>query len=72
MSDDMITIMSEKFNREDGTQVDGLTLMIDGKIKVIFDKIMKEQEYEDYSTLFRDMVLEGINTLIVKGKNNEQ
>ena len=68
----MITIMSEKFNREDGTQVDGLTLMIDGKIKVIFDKIMKEQEYEDYSTLFRDMVLEGINTLIVKGKNNEQ
>lgn len=71
MSDDMITIMNEKFNKEDGSQVDGLTLMIDGKIKMVFDKIMKEQEYEDSSTLFRDIVLNGINALIVKGKNNE-
>lgn len=71
MSEDAISIMNEKFNKSDGTQVDGLTLMLDGVMKTAFDKIKADNEYQTYEEVFRDVLLEGVNVMIVKGKQND-
>lgn len=71
MSEDAITIMNEKFNKSDGTQVDGLTLMVEGIMKTAFDRIKEDNNYETYDEVFRDVLLEGVNAMILKGKQSE-
>ncbi|WP_058487073.1 hypothetical protein [Defluviitalea phaphyphila] len=66
-SNDLLTIISEKFkNGENGEQVDGLTVIIDGKIKQIFDKILLEKGYNDYSEVLSDVIFNGINKMLEK------
>ncbi|MGC6175855.1 hypothetical protein [Lacrimispora sp. 38-1] len=76
MSDNKISIISEKFeNEKTGEQVEGITVIIDKKLKNMFDIIIeKEGIYSDYKEVMRDVLFSGINNYIEKYKseNNSQ
>ncbi|WP_432406703.1 hypothetical protein [Wukongibacter sp. M2B1] len=61
-----LTMLKERFeNRETGQQVDGITIMIDGKFKEVFDVILnKSDDYNDYTEVLKDSILLGINEII--------
>lgn len=70
MSDNKINILSEKFeNEKTGEQVEGITIMIDGKLKNMLDIIIeKEGGYNNYTELIKDLVFTGINQFVEKYK----
>ncbi|MGE7827538.1 hypothetical protein [Paenibacillus sp. NPDC093718] len=70
MSDNKITILSEKFeNEKTGEQVEGITIMIDGKLKNMLDIIIeKEGGYSNYTEVIKDIVFSGINQFVEKHK----
>lgn len=62
-----ITMMRETFtNDKTGENVDGITIIIDGVLKQVLDKIMLENndKYTDYITLLQDALMKGINDII--------
>jgi hypothetical protein len=70
MSDNKISILSEKFeNEKTGEQVEGITIMIDGKLKNMLDIIIeKEDGYNNYTEAIKDIVFAGINQFVEKYK----
>ncbi|MBU3102439.1 MULTISPECIES: hypothetical protein [Clostridium] len=67
MSENYLTIQSEKFQKDENSEpVEGLTIIIDGKVKQVFDKIKLEKGYNSYSEILRDAIFNGINTIIKK------
>lgn len=72
MSDkNTITMLNEKFeNDKTGEKVEGITIIVDGKLKQIFDTIMlKNDSYNNYTEILRDALFDGITSLIDKSKN---
>lgn len=71
MSENKISIISEKFeNEKTGEQVEGITIMIDGKLKDMLDIIIqREGNYSDYKEVMRDVLFSGINNYVEKYKN---
>lgn len=64
------TIMKDTFGKK-GTeeQVEGLTLIIDGKLKEVFDTIIeRSDEYKTYTDVLSDVVINGVNEIIDKSK----
>ncbi|MDE6469698.1 MAG: hypothetical protein K2L19_01570 [Eubacterium sp.] len=64
-----ITMMKETFtNDKTGENVEGITIIIDGVLKQVFDKIIQEnkEKYSDYTTLLQDALMNGINDIITK------
>ncbi|EHB62701.1 hypothetical protein [Paenibacillus lactis] len=70
MSDNKISILSEKFeNEKTGEQVEGITIMIDGKLKNMLDIIIeKEGDYNNYTEVIKDIIFAGINQFVEKHK----
>ncbi len=70
MSNNKLTILSEKFeNEKTGKSVDGLTLIVDGKIKEMFDIIiMNEETLENYSEVLREIIFNSMESYIEKYK----
>ncbi|NMO95002.1 hypothetical protein [Paenibacillus lemnae] len=70
MSENKVSILSEKFeNEKTGEQVEGITIMIDGKLKDMLDIIIeKEEGYNNYTELMKDLIFSGINQFVVKQK----
>ncbi|WP_342573564.1 hypothetical protein MHH37_14045 [Solibacillus sp. FSL K6-1781] len=70
MSEDKISIMSETFeNEKTGDQVEGITIIIDGKLKSMLDIIIdKEDGYNNYTELVKDLMFAGINQYVDKYK----
>ena len=66
MSENKLTLMSEEFqNEKTGEVVEGITIIVDGKIKTAMDIIMqKESKYNSYSEIVRDALFEGIEKII--------
>ncbi|MBO1628476.1 hypothetical protein [Bacillus arachidis] len=64
---DTLVILNENF-KKDGSEenIEGLTIMVDGVIKQIFDKIKSERNYEQYNEVLRDIMFEGINSIVRK------
>ena len=65
--DNKITMMRETFtNDKTGEDVDGITIIIDGVLKQVLDKIISENndKYTDYTTLLQDALMKGINDII--------
>lgn len=70
MTDNNLTILNEKFKKENSTQeVEGLTVLVDGLIQQVFDNIKNIREYESYNEVLRDVIFEGINSIISKENN---
>lgn len=72
MDSNTVTIMNEEFeNDKTGEKVQGITIIIDGKLKEVVDLLMKNNtNYKDYTEVVRDAFFEGINSMIMEQKNN--
>lgn len=63
-----IRIVQEEFvNEKSGEKVTGLTLMVDGKIKQIFDiMIQKYGVAKTYTDIMYEIIVSGVDTMIEK------
>lgn len=66
MGNETFTIMRDTFGKQGSeATVEGLTIIIDGKLKEMFDVIIyKTGKYSDYTSLMSDVILNGINKII--------
>lgn len=54
-----------------GEKVQGITIIIDGKLKEVVDLLMQNNPaYKNYTEIVRDAFFQGINSMIVEHKNN--
>lgn len=60
---DQLTILTDDYtNKETGDEIEGLTVLMEGKIKELFDEVLENSShYSDYSEVMRDVVINGIN-----------
>lgn len=67
-NESVVTIVNEEFeNDKTGEKVQGLTIIVDGKLKQVMDIIMeKDENYNNYTEIVRDSLFNGINNLINK------
>lgn len=70
MNENIITIMEDEFEKGNGGErVKGVTVIIDGKLKQVMDIIIaKYPDYENYVSVVRDALIEGINVITSKNK----
>lgn len=59
-------MLSEKFvNGETGQEVEGITIIIDGKFKQALDIILNQKaEYTSYTEVMRDVIFNGTSQII--------
>ncbi len=71
MGENKVSFISEKFeNEKTGEEVEGITIIIDGKLKDMFDIIIdKEGIHRDYKEVMRDVLFSGINNYVEKYKS---
>ena len=68
MDSNKLIIMKDTFKKEgQDKEITGLTVMIDGVIQQVFDKIKNDREYDSYDEVLRDIIFEGINTIVKRG-----
>lgn len=67
-NENVVTILNEEFeNDKTGEKIQGLTIMVDGKLKQVMDIIIdKNDNYSNYTEVVRDALFEGINNIINK------
>lgn len=60
-----ISIMTEEFeNEKTGERVEGITIMVDGTIKELFDIIKREKvEYESNASIVQDALMKGLEQI---------
>lgn len=66
MDNNTVTILNEEFeNDKTGEKVQGITIIVDGKIKEVIDLLMKNNpSYKNYTEIVRDAFFNGINSMI--------
>lgn len=67
MNENVITILNEEFeNDKTGEKVQGITIIVDGKLKEVVDLLMKNNSnYNNYTEIVRDAFFNGINSMIM-------
>lgn len=67
MDENVITILNEEFeNDKTGEKVQGITIIVDGKLKEVVDLLMKNNlNYNNYTEIVRDAFFNGINSMIM-------
>lgn len=70
MENNTVTILNEEFeNDKTGEKVQGITFIVDGKLKEVIDLLMeKNPNYKDYTEIVRDAFFNGINQMISESK----
>lgn len=73
MENNTVTILNEEFeNDKTGEKVQGITIIVDGKLKEVLDLLIKKNSsYKNYTEIVRDAVFKGINTMIEEQKNKD-
>ena len=68
--DNKMRIMAEEFeNTDTGEKVTGITVMIDGKIKQVFDAMIKKSDGEkSYLEMLQEVLVMGIDEYIKRLK----
>lgn len=66
-NENTVTMLSEQFqNDKTGEMVEGITIIVDGKLKQILDMIKsKNENYKSDTEVLRDAIFEGINKIIL-------
>ncbi len=66
MTYNKITLLTEEFiNDKTNEKVEGVTIIIDGKLKEVIDLLMlKNPKYNNYTEVVRDCIFEGLEKLI--------
>lgn len=64
------TIMRDTFSKKGSEeQLEGLALIIDGKLKEVFDTIItKSDDYNSYTDVLSSVIVHGVNEIINKLK----
>lgn len=63
--EEKLVILNETFKKEGSSEdIEGLTIMVDGVIKQVFDKIKSDREYTSYNEVLRDVIFEGVSGII--------
>ncbi|MBE5880481.1 MAG: hypothetical protein E7288_10995 [Lachnospiraceae bacterium] len=70
MDNNTVTILNEEFeNDKTGEKVQGITIIVDGKLKEVVDLLMKNNPgYKNYTEIVRDAFFNGINLMIEESK----
>ena len=70
MDNNTVTILNEEFeNDKTGEKVQGITIIVEGKLKVVLDLLMKNNpNYKNYTEIVRDAFFNGINSMIREHK----
>ena len=70
MDNNTVTILNEEFeNDKTGEKVQGITIIVDGKLKEVLDLLMKNNpDYKIYTEFVRDAFFDGINSMIREHK----
>ena len=70
MDNNTVTIWNEEFeNDKTGEKVQGITIIVDGKLKEVLDLLMKNNpDYKNYTEIVRDAFFDGINSMIREHK----
>lgn len=67
MDSNNLVIMKDVFKKEgEDKEITGLTVIIDGVIQQVFEKIKNDREYDSYDEVLRDIIFEGINSIVKK------
>ena len=63
-------VINEEFeNDKTGEKVQGITIIVDGKLKEVLDLLMKNNpDYKNYTEIVRDAFFDGINSMIREHK----
>ena len=72
MEKNTMTILNEEFeNDKTGEKVQGITIIVDGKLKEVIDLLMYDNpNYNNYTEIIRDALFAGINSMILNHKKN--
>lgn len=72
MDKNTVTILNEEFeNDKTGEKVQGITIIMDGKLKEVVDLLMYDNpNYNNYTEIIRDALFAGINSMILNNKKN--
>ena len=68
--DNTVTILNEEFeNDKTDEKVQGITIIVEGKLKEVLDFLMKNNpDYKNYTEIVRDAFFNGINSMIREHK----
>lgn len=63
---DTFTILKDTFGKQGcDKKVDGLTVIVDGKLKEVFDTILNTTDkYDNYTDLLSEIMVKGINSIM--------
>ncbi len=66
MNENAIRLRTESFENELTHElVEGVTIIIDGQLKQLFDELMqRDAHYDSYQTLVFELLKNGINTVL--------
>lgn len=70
MDNNTVTILNEEYeNDKTGEKVQGITIIVEGKLKEVLDLLMKNNpDYKNYTEIVRDAFFNGINSMIREHK----
>ena len=70
MDNNTVTILNEESeNDKTGEKVQGITIIVDGKLKEVLDLLMKNNpDYKNYTEIVRDAFFDSINSMIREHK----
>lgn len=62
-----VTFMEDEFeNGKTGEKVKGITVIVDGPLKLTLDRLMQSGKYHSYQEIIRDALFSGLNQMIKK------